>query len=463
MLLNEQLGVAESTNLSETIVSDTSERIGLVSDASSLINPYFDDLISNDFHYHQIVSASEEHILDDDSNYSSIPKLVDIVDHIIDNPQKYINGGIILALVPSNAIYTQDAKLGNAKGSDRLWKFESNSNHKKRYDEYSAKGWKQAGSDPLTGYVRWIRDPFGNIIGICVSKICGNGRHYMKKRVHGGEVVDLPMMINFHPTTSDVTMDYSYYQTTEVVAFRQDQQDQLQHDASTKFLAGVKSNDPQWVKLRDLFKKYDIDYDQVVEKTTDIIPKWNLSSFEGFSYGKAGKPGREIREYDEENFKWALKTLTEIQNQRVSIKVSEHTSGLKKLPFNEIPNSALRVLLRMFSYLTEGFTDVDYGDQTYLPFMTKKELKRILVWRYTQLNSKQDRLLNGISELNMKSTEKDFYFLGIKSCLPDILDEMDSDRTNRVKSKNPAVRRYIDKIREPWNREAARNMIDRRC
>ena len=117
----------------------------------------------------------------------------------------------------------------------------------------------------------------------------------------------------------------------------------------------------------------------------------------------------------------------------------------------------------MFSFLTEGFTDTEYSGQTHLEFMSKKELKRILVWRYTQLNSKKDRLVKGISELNMQSKQKDFYFLGIKACLPDILDEMDSDRTNRVKSKNPAIRRYVDKIEEPWAREAARNIIDRRC
>ena len=73
MSIIEQLSVAESTISTEALVSDipsTKDFVGLYRNSNEEICRYFDDLVNNDYHYHNnIVTNSEELILSDDSNY----------------------------------------------------------------------------------------------------------------------------------------------------------------------------------------------------------------------------------------------------------------------------------------------------------------------------------------------------------------------------------------------------------
>jgi len=468
MSIIEQLSVAESTISTEALVSDipsTKDFVGLYRNSSEEICRYFDDLVNNDYHYHNnIVTNSEELILSDDSNYKNIPSIVDEVEDIISNPQKYIDGGTRLYRVPTDSCFTSDAKLGNGLGADRLWRFFKGSNHVKQYDErVMENGWCQQGSNPLTGFVRWVVDPWERVTGIVISKICGNGRHYMKLRSHGGQVADVIMMIDFHSVYTD--MNYTNYQKIETESFVRDQQHQNPHDQSTKFIAGVKSGDKKWVELRNLFEKHDIDYDGVVSKTTNSVPNWNLGSFEGFSYGKSGKPGREIRHFGEDNFGWALNTLKEIQFTRSEGGAVEYKSGkgLTTLPQNELPNSALRAFIRAFHTLTEKFTDEETGRQI-PPFCTKEDLKNILHWRYTKVNRSGEFVEYGLAELNQKDEFKDLYFVGISTFLCDVLNDLQGQgvRNNRVKSKHPAMRRYIESCSDNHMKNQARSIIDNR-
>ena len=459
---------AESTNLPDALVSGVQSTafVGLYRNSEEEVCRYFDDLVNNDYHYHNnVVTASEESIKPDNSNYQNIPSILDDIEDIVANPQKYAESGPRTYRVPSDACFTMDAKLGNALGQDRLWKFHPGSSHVKRYDEYIKKqnGWNQSGSASLIGVARWVVDPFGKVIGIVISKLCGNGRHYMKLRCNGGKVSDLMMTLEFHPVYTD--MDYKQFQKVESEIFAKDQQDQNPHDQSTKFIAGVKSGDKSWVQLRDLFEKHDVDFDGIVSKTSKSTPNWNLGSFEGFSYGKAGKPGREIRQFGEENFQWALDTIKEIQWKRAEMNATEFNGkGLSKLPHNEIPNSALRVIMRAFHMLTEKFTDEETGRQIQA-FCEKEELKSIIVHRYSGHTDRSKEVCShALAELNQKDDFKDMYFIGIASLVVDVLNDykIASRRTNRVKSQHPVMRRYIDQCSNVYVRENAVRIIDNR-
>lgn len=461
----EGIGVADNApTLSELFVSDTKpiDHIGLYQDNTQLVCPYFDDLISNTYHYHNIlVKPSEEHDLGDDSILSNYDLITDLVDSILDDPQGYVDGGTITLRVPTGAIFTSDAELGNKLGADRLWRFYPKSPHLKKYDEWIKKdGWVQNGSNALLGWVRWIYDPEGKIIGFVVSKIAGNGRFYMKKRSNAGEDSELLMQLQFQPINPKMT--YKDFQTIEIQGFKGEQQHQVPHDQETKFLAGVKANDKQWVALRDLLSDNDLDYRGVVEKTTNTKPKFELSSPEGFTFGKGGKEGLEIRSMGRINFEFALETLKEIQIERERMDVSEFKKGSKTIPFNEIPNSALRTFLRAFHMLTDSFTDEDYSENQISALLSKDDLKRILIWRYTNLNSKKTSVQHPLSELNQKDLVKDFYFFGIKCFLRDVLQDVEEERQNRIKSKNPTIRRYINAC-DSLLRGQARDIVENRA
>ena len=441
----EGIGVADNTPiLSGLFVSDTKpiDHIGLYQDNTQLVCPHFKDLVSNTYHYHNnLVKSSDEVFLGDDSNLNNYESITDLVDSILDNPQSYADGGTVTWRVPTSAIFTADAELGNKLGADRLHRFYPKSPHIKKYDDWTKDGWKQNGSPALLGWVRWIYNPHKEIIGFVISKIAGSGRFYMKKRSNAGEDSELLMQLQFQPINPD--MEYKDCQKIEIQGFKGEQQHQVPHDQETKFLAGVKAGDKQWVALRDLLSSNNLEYRGVVEKTTNEKPEFELSSPEGFTFGKEGKPGLEIRAMHMINFEYALDTLKKIQLERERLNVTEFKKGSKTVPFNEISNSALRVFLRAFRMLTDQFTDEDTQNQI-TALLDKDSLQEVLLWRYTGLNARKTNVQHPLSELNQKDLVKDFYFFGIKSFLRDVLQYVEEDRQNRIKSKNPTIRRYIN-------------------
>ena len=466
MALVEQLVAAESNTLSEALVSDIKQedQEKLVRDTSQLVNPYFDDLVSNHVHQNQSVFNHSNMVVmnDDTPPNEDIPHILNIIDDIIDNPEKYIKKRSIYVKIPSDALYTADAQLGNALGWDRLHDFTSTSLHKKKYDDNlrHKNGFSDAASAPLVGYFRWVVDPFSlKPYKGTISKICGNGRDYMKVTANGGGVCDHIMKLNFH----NINLENSYqeYQQLESNGFVTDQQLQCAHNGYTKFIAGVKSGDTQWVALRDFLKGHDLDFSDVVYTTTGSVMKFQISTYDGFSYGKAGKPGNDVREFSSESILYALNTLKEIQIIREKLGFSE-LKGTKSVSYKHISNSGWRTLIRMFAMLTEPFTDTKTQIQ-HQPLQGKDWLKKQLVFKYTQHNATKSRYISCLAELNMKKI-KDFYYVALKTNILPILTEMEleENRQNRIMDENPIIKRFISKVSIDYLQDDIKSLIRNR-
>ena len=465
MALLEGLATTESSISSVTFVPDVNQKIGLLRDTSQLVNPYFPDLVNNHYHLHNnVLDHSLLTLMNDDTpSYNDVPSILSLEHDIVENPQKYVEIKSLSSVkVPSDAHYTCDARLGNGLGMDRLWEFYPNSSHKKKYDNYLRQhnGWSDPASCTLIAYVRWIFDSRGQVVGFTIVKICGNGRDYMKVIANGGDVCEHIMKLTFHEINPELT--YEDYQTIEAEGFVQDQQLQNPHSGETKFIAGVKANDEQWVNLRDYLKSHDLDFKEVVSSTTDQVPRWEISSFEGFTFGKGGKPCHDVREFSDLSIRYALDTLKTIQEERQKLGFSE-LKGTKSVSFTYIPNTAFRVLIRMFEMLTEPFTDKD-TKRKHNGLCSKEWLKEYLVWNYTQTNRKKNQYLRNLSELNMKGTAniKDFYFFGMITNIVGILKDLDEDRENRIMDSNPVIKRYISKISLEILQDEIRKIIKNR-
>ena len=460
MALLEGLATTESSTSSVTFVPDVKQKVGFVRDTSQLINPYFPDLVSNHFFLNNFIFDHSTMVVMNDGTplYEEMHYILDIEDDIIADPQKYVDIKSMIVKVPSDGHYTCDRILGNGLGMDRLHEFQSNPSHKKKYDNFLKKhgGWIDDGSNILIGYVRWVFDSNGFVIGFVIIKVCGNGRDYMKVTANGGNVCDHIMKLIFHEINPEYT--YEDYQSIEAKAFRMDQQDITTHNAETKFMAGVKASDVQWVTLRDYLKSFDLDFKGIISSTTDQVPQWEISSFEGFTFGNTGKPAQDNREFKHSNIAYALDTLKTIQEKREEIGVSEIKSK-KQVPFKYISNTALRVLIRMFEMLTDPFTDST--KRRIQPLISKDDLKADLVFKYTRTNRKCNKYLYDLSELNMKGSGniKDFYFVGMYTNIIDILKELNEGRNNRIMEDNPVIKRYINKISERILQDEIKKLI----
>ena len=125
--------VDESSSTSPTPTKDGI--IGLYKDPTQLQNHYFQDLVNNDYVYHDIISPAEEEILPDNTKLldGSYVMLSEIADDIVQNPLKYA-GRAMNCIVDSDAVYTCDGRLpiGPVKGYDRLHRFYDKSERQKR-------------------------------------------------------------------------------------------------------------------------------------------------------------------------------------------------------------------------------------------------------------------------------------------------------------------------------------------
>ena len=111
--------------------------------------------------------------------------------------------------------------------------------------------------------------------------------------------------------------------------------------------------------------------------------------------------------------------------------------------------------------LTDQFTDEDTQNQI-TALLDKDSLQEVLLWRYTGLNARKTNVQHPLSELNQKDLVKDFYFFGIKSFLRDVLQYVEEDRQNRIKSKNPTIRRYINAC-DSLLRGQAKDIVENRA
>ena len=440
--------VDESSSTSPTPTKDGI--IGLYKDPTQLQNHYFQDLVNNDYVYHDIISPAEEEILPDNTNLldGSYVRLSEIADDIVQNPLKYA-GRIMNCIVDSDAVYTCDGRLpkGPIKGYDRLYHFYNKSERQKREEHIRSEydGWNANGSDPLFGFIRWIIDPFGDVIGFTLCKTAGNGRHYMKKRCNGGKVVDLVFSIKFHDVEAELFEDIPRLQQEEAKAFNSEHKSTTNHDATTKFASGLKAGDENWVALAQFLDSVGVDFGEVINDNFRTINgkskcSYSLSSYHDLTFGKDGKPATMIRSLGEDNVRQAFSVLKKCMDAQ--------NGGKDTVP--QIPNSALRVVARLFKSLTDP---VLYKKRTYQELLSKQQLYGIIEYKYTS-KSRHNGLRHKISELNQSATMKDPYYIGAMHLLNYVLtdleeyNEKNDIRTYNYGLSNPSISMYLDNIKD---------------
>ena len=443
---------------------------------SSLNHPKYPELVNNYVLYHRLMDPSKAKLWESlpplYENYESISS---IFQDIIDNPEGFYRNGSITATVPVSQLWTCDASLHFSEhadadlvskenlsaimGYDRLNKYTEIKQKAPKFMKLK-KGFSKT-SDTLHAMVRWIYDDNDNIIDFVLVKDRGNLRSHMALASNGGDDISVLVAIDFHKpgiTNTKMLKD-------EAENFVEDAKDRRGHDPVTSFRSGYLAERIQFICQKQFFEDVlQVDFGGVINAERKKLKKpaleFDLSSTQYLDFNKdTGHPQGYITKYGQENLVCAVETLKEIMTVR-----KEST---------RITTSAIHTVAKTFFYLTElpakiGIKSTEDGKKVPTAALSDKEtIKEALVWMYTRTtenrhNSNDHTFDRMLKELTVTDNDKDTTWIGFKTYIPALLDDIRQGKgnTNRILSTNVIVQRYIREIVEHHLQIQAAQKVD---